>query len=83
MQHTRAFLIPNVPGTQHLRGPLVQKLDSHSELLEQLANSGSPPDADWAAVGATIEEITGKAIIEANPIFLIASRLDKPAKDDW
>ncbi len=37
-------------------------------------------EAEFAALGATIEEIKGKAIIEASPIFFITCRRVKPLK---
>ena len=73
--------IPRVPGTQHRGGPLVQKLEAHWELFEQLASSGSK-EAAWAGVGTVVDKMAGKAIMEATPIFARTSRLERPAQGD-
>lgn len=81
VQHTVALRIPRVPGTQHRGGPLVQKFEAHWALFEQFASSGSK-EAACAGVGTRVDKIAGKATMEVNPIFAIASRLDKPAQGD-
>ncbi len=53
-----------------------QLLERHCPDVPQ-ASPIAPPDCDKAASGAIIDETIGKATIEANPIFLITSRLEK------
>jgi len=58
--------------------PFAQQALAQLEFIMQVVPF-APPDCAWAAVGAINEEITGKAIIEANPTLRITSRLDNPS----
>lgn len=71
----QARLAPSEPAEQVLftQQPLIQPAS-----VVQVAPF-APLDCAWAAVGAVNEEISGKAIIEANPTLRITSRLDNPS----
>ena len=61
-------------------GALLQHCDDDVQASSNEAQV--PADAAIAAVGAISDEITGRAIIEASPAFLMASRLLIPAKGE-
>lgn len=55
-------------------------LEQSADVEQESKSIPPPPDCAIAAVGATIDAITGKATIVASPTFLITSRRDNPAK---
>lgn len=59
---------------------LVASLSSIVEVAEEAFPFDMQEDAAADAGGASSDEITGKAITDASPTFLIASRRDNPAK---